>query len=223
MLRCEATTLAFVKQHLYFHSEHSRFAVDAGRHYDTIQRNLPGLKFISHLDVGHERGSLMVVVAGLIERNGRNKFTNVSYFVAVCKKTSKNKAVVMRKFHFDICGEAGGRRRQEAPVSHLQSPGSFHEYFTSLGCAESQFRQGYDWLSEPRIMFWPMSLALLIDLILHEFPNRESIVFRRDPIWRKLVRDNEALLLKPFHQLCFETIADRHNHQQTLADVLYVL
>src|SRR5205807_1724557 len=102
-----------------------------------------------------------LVVAGLIQRGEGQRFGNISYFLAVCQRKRKGNAVVMRKFHFDVC-DGAARRRQEQPVSHFQYCGSFHQYLADIGCTERQFEQMYHWLSEPRILYWPMSLALLV-------------------------------------------------------------
>ena len=66
----------------------------------------------------------------------------------------------------------------------------------------------HPWLSEPRIFFWPMSLALLIDMALHEFPDQNSAKFRAENYWRGLVRRQEALVLRPFYEKCVEVIRD---------------
>jgi hypothetical protein len=80
----------------------------------------------------------------------------------------------------------------------------------------------HTWLSEPRIFFWPMSLALLIDMALHEFPDQDSAKFRSDSYWRGLVRKQEKLILRPFYEKCVEVIRDTKEENRTLADAFYV-
>jgi hypothetical protein len=64
-----------------------------------------------------------------------------------------------------------------------------------------------------------MSLALLIDMVLHEFPDEGgSRKFRDRPEWRALVRRQEKLVLHPFYEKCIEIIADKHGRKKTLAD-----
>ncbi|MBE3039632.1 MAG: hypothetical protein IMZ62_12585 [Chloroflexi bacterium] len=78
------------------------------------------------------------------------------------------------------------------------------------------------WLSEPRLFFWPMSLALLLDAVLHDFPDMKSSNFRRTDEWRGIVRANEGLLLGPFARKCAEITSDRLGRRQVLADVFDV-
>ena len=74
----------------------------------------------------------------------------------------------------------------------------------------------HPWLSEPRILFWPMSLALLIDMALHEFPDQDSARFRGESHWRGLVRSQEALVLRPFCEKCIQVIKDTREENRTL-------
>jgi hypothetical protein len=94
-------------------------------------------------------------------------------------------------------------------------------YMTTIGCRQSQLNQMQPWLSEPRIFFWPMSLALLVDMALHEFPDQASAKFRAERSWRGLVREQEALVLRPFYVKCVEII-DARGQDRTLADAFYV-
>jgi hypothetical protein len=91
-----------------------------------------------------------------------------------------------------------------------------------LGCRAAQLDQMHARLSEPRIFFCPMSLALLIDMALREFPDQDSTKFRADSYWRGLVRDQEALVLRPFYGKCLDVITDTKGDGQTLAEAFYV-
>jgi hypothetical protein len=95
-------------------------------------------------------------------------------------------------------------------------------YMTTLGCRETQLEQMHPWLSEPRILFWPMSLALLIDMALHEFPDQRSARFRADSYWRGLVHNQEDLMLRPFCEKCVDVIVNGAGGSRTLSDVFYV-
>jgi hypothetical protein len=95
-------------------------------------------------------------------------------------------------------------------------------YMTTVGCRATQLDQMHPWLSEPRIFFWPMSLALLIDMALHEFPDQDSAKFRAESYWHGLIRKHETLVLKPFYAKCIEIIEDTKGENQTLADAFYI-
>src|SRR6266550_793446 len=43
------------------------------------------------------------------------------------------------------------------------------------------------WLSEPRLFSSPMSLALLVDMAFHEFPDQPSGKFRNTSAWKELI------------------------------------
>jgi hypothetical protein len=67
-----------------------------------------------------------------------------------------------------------------------------------------------------------MSLALLIDMVLHEFPDERSAKFRKNPDWRGLIRKQEALVLRDFCQKCVDVIDNTRGKNQTLAEEFYV-
>jgi hypothetical protein len=67
-----------------------------------------------------------------------------------------------------------------------------------------------------------MSLALLIDMAFHEFPDQASAKFRASNEWRNLVREQESLVLLAFLEKCVGVIHDQRGKKNTLADVFYV-
>jgi hypothetical protein len=93
---------------------------------------------------------------------------------------------------------------------------------SELGCRDEQLDHMHVRLSEPRIFFWPMSLALLIDMALREFPDQDSTRFREDSYWRGLIRKQETLVLRPFFEKCLAVIKNTRGENQTLADAFYV-
>jgi hypothetical protein len=92
----------------------------------------------------------------------------------------------------------------------------------NIGLTDAQLLSLHPVLSEPRIFFWPMSLTLLLDMALHEFPDAESTKFRAKTEWRHLVRESEQLVQRPFHQKCVEIITAGENSDLILADRFYV-
>ena len=136
----------------------------------------------------------------------------------VCRQDD-SKLQILRKFHFDAVAHADPNRNQTHPVFHLQYCGSLLPYLTDLGCTQEQLHEMHSWLSEPRILYWPMSLALIVDLTFREFPSDAGRRFRTDPRWQSIVRNNEALLLCKFHNCCLNIIK---GDKQTLAEVLYL-
>jgi hypothetical protein len=165
--------------------------------------------------------NLRLLVAATIEQQKNSTYGNISYALAVCRIRS-NHPSILRKFHFDITASADRNRRQEHPISHLQYCGGMIPFMGKMGLRQAQLQQMHVKLSEPRIFFWPMSLALLIDMAFHEFPDTKSAMFRGSPEWRGIIRKNEKLLLRPFYEKCVEVIVDTAKKNRTLADEFYI-
>ncbi|MBU1181717.1 MAG: hypothetical protein KKF00_06070 [Proteobacteria bacterium] len=117
----------------------------------------------------------------------------LTYYFMICD-TEK----VIRKFHFDYTPENISKNVSH-PVFHLQYPGDLSEHLQSLKLAHEHLECG---LSEPRIPFIPMSLALTINLLLKEFRNRETNSAVEDRTWRALIKTNENLLLSTYFKEC---------------------
>jgi hypothetical protein len=176
-----------------------------------------------------------LIVAGLIEQKTESTYGNISYLLAVGRLRStkplrsdslsgaKTHPSLLRKFHFDVTGNAADRprRRQQHPMCHLQYCGKLPPSMEDFGFRQSQLEQLHPKLSEPRIFTWPMSLALLVDLALHEFPDSKSL-FRKLPEWQNIIRKNEVFLLQPFYEKCVAIISSVKKQRKTLADEFYV-
>lgn len=238
LIESELTVLKHLRTDPYIKETHSQFARHASSYYDRNRDgHARGFEFVSYFNVWHaamrrhEPGSgkqgkrtpnVRLFVAARIELD-KGAFSNVTYCFAVCRIRSA-RITVLRKFHFDVTGASNksGRRLQQHPRCHLQYCGEMVPQMATMGCRETQLNQMHPWLSEPRIVFWPMSLALLIDMALHEFPDERSKKFREKPEWRGLVRKQEALVLRRFYQKCVDVIVDTRGNNRTLADEFYI-
>lgn len=238
LIESELSVLDYLRNDPYIKENHYQFAEAATRYYARSKVNYEwGFEFFSYFDMWHRpahrgklklarRGvpppNLRLVVASLIELN-KGVFQNVTYCLAVCRLRTKG-FPILRKFHFDITFAAGGTKRQSQahPSCHLQYCGTMLRGMADMGVLQSQLDHLNPWLSEPRIFSSPISLALLIDMAFHEFPNEPSRKFRDRPEWRDLIRKQETLVLKPFYQECLDVIIDKHDQKRTLADAFYV-
>lgn len=224
----EFKVLDYLSGDPYIADKHSVFLNDAKRYCTQGRRPTSGFQFQSYLDVYHsemprirkQEPNLRLVVAVIIERENVSLYGNISYVLVVCRIRSKHPSI-LRKFHFDINSGTDPNRRQQQPMSHLQYCGGVFPYLGKLGLQKAQLQQLHMKLSEPRIFFWPMSLALLIDMALHEFPDPRSEKFRATSEWRGIIRASEKLLLKPFYEKCVEVIVDTGSLNRTLADEFY--
>ena len=215
LIESELAVLDHLRNQPYIREIHSDFARHASAYYDRFRdKNSHGFEFVSYFDVHHTamhqtregNGRLgkpdpntRLLLAVRIELE-RQAFRNVTYCLTVCKIRSKQFSI-LRKFHFDVtvAGERTGRRTQQHPLCHLQYCGEMVPKMEEMGCRSTQLANMSPWLSEPRIFFWPMSLALLIDMAMREFPDERSIRFRSSNEWRGLVRKQENLVLRPFY------------------------
>lgn len=237
LTRSELSVLDHLRCNRYIKENHPQLAVDAEIYYPRNKGSRTGFEFNSYFDIWHapmRRGNATIgsrgkpkpnarlTVSALIEVRNR-AFTNVTYCLSVCRIRSTI-VTILRKFHFDVtvASKPTRRRLQHHPQCHLQYCGEMVPYMTTVGCRATQLDQMHPWLSEPRIFFWPMSLALLIDMALHEFPDQGSAKFRADNYWRGLVRRQEALVLRPFYEKCVAVITNTGGKNQTLADAFYV-
>lgn len=238
LIKSELDVLDHLRTDPYIKLNHSDFARHANSYFDRNRRSLSsGFEFVSYFDVCHAamhrtHGSngkpgkpnpntrLLLAVRIELEKQA---FSNVTYCLTVCRIRSKRFSI-LRKFHFDVtvAGERSSSRIQQHPRCHLQYCGEMVPKMAEMGCSSAQLDQMSPWLSEPRIFFWPMSLALLIDMALREFPDERSMKFRSSNEWRGLVRKQEKLVLRPFYQKCVEVILDTKGNNRTLADEFYV-
>lgn len=238
LIPSELSVLKYLMTNTYITQEHSTFAQDAKRYYNRNKSYHAGFEFFSYFDVCHsgmpgnragrssqmiQRRNLRLVVGALIELKNDRSYSNVSYCLAVCGIRAKHPSI-LRKFHFDVTttGGNGQARRQQHPVCHLQYCGEMIPGMKDMGCREEQLKQMHSSLSEPRVFFWPMSLALLIDMALHEFPDPYSLRFRESREWRGIVRNHESLVLRPFYEKCVQITGNAPGNDRILADEFYV-
>ncbi len=238
LIENELRLLEYLLGSTYIAAEHPRFVNDAKMYHSQYNYGRLGFRFVSFLDVAHAgmprakgsskkhgkpKANLRLIIAALVEQEEKTTYSNISYALVVTRLRS-NHPSILRKFHFDLTGfDADGQlRRQPHPLCHLQYCGEMIPLMGDMGFRAAQLEQMHANLSEPRLFFWPMSLALLIDMALHEFPDPDSNAFRATPEWRKIVRENEKLLLQRFYEKCVDVIADKGKRKRTLADEFYV-
>jgi hypothetical protein len=232
----ELGTLDLLSNDPYFAAEHGQFVADASAAYAQYSHRSRGFRFESLIDVSHKemRGAksidpatgrpkvnLRLLIGSLIDQKPNNAFENISYFLVV-SRIGSTPPTVLRKFHFDITPSAAGTRRQSHPLSHLQYCGKLTKRMEKLNYRPEHLKHMHYELSEPRVFFWPMSLALLIDLTLREFAEMSSYTFRQGAGWRNLVRRDEVLVLQKFHEECLAIIRNVASNRPTLSESFYV-
>lgn len=137
----------------------------------------------------------------IIPSNDGNRYNLITYYLAICRNEGGNNKT-LRKFHFDYA-EPKSSYRQPHPVFHFQQPGKLTHAMIEAGCDIEHLDP---WLSEPRLPYRPMSLALLINLIFIEFPEEKTDKCIKRKEWRSLIKINEELLLYPYYEQCYRFV-----------------
>jgi hypothetical protein len=204
----ELETLQYIKDSIIFHSYYATLANDASTNYFQLQ-NASSLKFISQMDICFDQRSRRIGNAyiGLDIGSRDDQYSQVSYTLAICSK-DRSRHRLLRKFHFDYA-LPGVPSRQPHPVFHLQYAGGLFGPLRDLNIQHAHLDA---WLSEPRLSFMPMSLALLINIVFKEFPDENAIKVIERAEWRELIRKNEKFLLVPYFKCC-------HNFMNALNDL----
>lgn len=240
----ENRVLAYLEGDTYILAEHPKFLSDVVQYRRQSFAGRKGFEFASYLDLFHSemprvRGegvsrrnrfpNIRLIVSVSIEQPTRNSFGNIVYVLVVCRIRSQNpdpaiaatNPLVLRKFHFDVTS-AVASQRQEHPISHLQYCGTMIPFMAVNGYPDSQLRQMHSKLSEPRLFFWPMSLAYLLEICFREFPDSRSKKFRETNEWRGLLHESERLIMHPFFSKCVDVIDNAAGSYSTLTDAFYV-
>ena len=218
LIKNECDTLRYLMNEPILNGYHPQFAQAARNLFYQTRKRLTHFEFESFFNVCHQsKDDLIVVVCGKVEPSGRKKYKHITYCMTVCRQ-QPNASGILRKLHFDVTSGEPLRRMQGHPICHLQYCGSFLPFLSTLGYAKQQMEPMHPWLSEPRIPYWPMSLALIVDLAFREFPSEAGSKFREKSEWQSIIRKNEALLLANFYSHCLAVIGARG---RTLAESFY--
>jgi hypothetical protein len=213
----ELKTLQHIKDNIVFQTYYSTLATDAYNSFPRLQ-NAASLNFASSFRICLNRGSGKIGLAhiGLIIRTKDDRYDQVSYSLAICSET-RGRYRLLRSFHFDYA-LPGDVSRQPHPVFHLQYAGAL---FGQLNILKIQHAHLDSWLSEPRLLSMPMSLALLINIVFKEFPDGNSVKVIERGEWRDLIRKNEKLLLVPYFKSCHNFMNAINNFGKLLTNDFY--
>jgi hypothetical protein len=234
LIRSETKAAEYLADNPYIKEVHADFARHASECYQRSRNSASGFEFSSHLDIWHTQmggrpnsarrpANVRLVLGSLVQLRGKRDYANITHCLCVLRLRAGGQYTILRKFHFDVTAgnEEPGGRLQRHPRFHLQYCGELLPYMKQLGVRTTQLKQLHPSLSEPRIFFTPMSLALMLDMTLREFPDPASAKFRATGEWRGIVREHESLVLLPFFEKCVEAIKQT-GPTETLADQFYI-
>lgn len=170
----------------------------ANIHYSVLaprkqSQSLP-IDFDSHFDLRIGRRTIRFHIGSLI----RSDYSQATYYLAICDyNKAEASCQIMRKFHFDY---DNGTEAKPHPMFHFQYAGKKPPGMGDHGKLYQAVLS--PWLSEPRLPYPPMSLALLLNCVFVEFSTEITIKISEDNKWRELVKTNETRLLEPYYSNC---------------------
>lgn len=196
----EINTLERIRNNPAFEKNFSQLVYDADdyltKNSKSIRKKIPAefnFAFQSRIDGITINNRLGTAHIGASMMAKKDNYEILTYYFMLCDSKK-----VIRKFHFDYT-PTNIEKRIPHPIFHLQYPGELSDHLLRLNLEHDHLECG---LSEPRIPFIPMSLALTINLILKEFRNEQTHNVIYDRTWRDLIKTNEDLLLRPYFINC---------------------
>jgi hypothetical protein len=113
--------------------------------------------------------------------------------------------MIRRKYHFDY--DENGQQNNH-PIFHLQYAGEitpglqeYTDHYENI-----MFPQ----ISEPRLLYPPMTLSLILNQLFWEFRCDITIKIIEDDLWKGIIKENEEIVLKPYFALC-KNFFDTHH------------
>jgi hypothetical protein len=195
----ERDTLQSLRNRLALYNLFSRAASDAAICLASADRY--GLAFATHWDLECPLPNCRVFVGAIVRReSNRDKILSMSHYMCVSEGRESVKRI-LRKFHFDYVAE-GAHRNNMHPRFHLQYGGTLPAPMQACGVQDEHIEPLLPFVEGPRIFFWPMTIALLMNTVFYEFPTIETNEIRKTSEWVSLVRKNERAVLVPFYELC---------------------
>jgi hypothetical protein len=214
IIDCEFDTLGFFKDNFFCYQELSRLANHSNAYYSANYKRdkKSGFNFESKFNIKVDGKDGIAHIGSLIELNDTDSIDRTTYYAAICQEEKPN--LLLRKYHFDYAPSAVPHRQ---PVFHLQYAGTLTPMLRKEDIDDEHL---FPWLSEPRLCYFPLSLALLINFILKEFPDDNNFKLIEHPDWRRLIKKNENLILGPFFKGC-QTFFSNNNTNKLFTNDFY--
>lgn len=187
VLKCERETLGFLKDDQTVQSHFYELANAADIYYYKTKdsKGIP-FRFESHFDISTKDWKGYANISSEIVPQDGNCFKSVSYNLTIYEK-NETSGKILRKFHFDYAPSRINHKNPH-PVFHLHYGGRLFGKLKNMKLTDNHLYPGFD---GPRLCYYPISLALLINFILMEFPDEINKKFLEKSEWRKLIRKNE--------------------------------
>lgn len=216
IINCEFETLEFLKNKAFCFQVLPILASDAYKHWcANYKRDRRfGFDFESSFNIKVDGKDGIAHIGSLIKLKDNDHLYTTSCFLAIRKK---DELKLLRKYHFDYAPSAA-LHRQPHPVFHLQYAGKLTQGLRDMKLDDIHLDT---WLSEPRLCYFPLSLALLINLIMMEFPDEKNGNLIERSEWRTLIKKNEDLILRPFFKGCQTFFSNNNTNNLFINDFYY--
>ena len=224
-LKCERETLIFLKDRPVVANQFPVLYNDVNRHYSFLSEAIknPGkvnFYFESEIEINlsPKKSKNRIGIANISVEivTKKDELKKISYNLAIIDK-SHNPSRILRKFHFDYDPPDSGHRYPH-PVIHLHYGGKLSKKLEDQGLTVDHLNIDMD---KPRLGYFPLSLALLINLVLVDFPDEKSIKLSGTPEWRNLIRKNEKIVLEPFFTNCHRFFSNKNKEKLFVNDFYY--
>lgn len=198
-VKLERKTLTRVRNELARYAVLRRAGDDA---YKCLVAKQPkGFDFATHWDVECPSRDCRVILGAIIRKApNHDKIVSMSHYLCIVEGREPVRRI-LRKFHFDYVNEADYRRGAH-PRFHVQYGGELTPAMKLMGVEDKHIQPLLPSVEGPRIFFWPMTLALLMNVAFYEFPTTDTDTIKRTSEWLSLLRENERIVLAPFYELC---------------------
>jgi len=111
-------------------------------------------------------------------------------------------------------------RDKVVPLFHLQYAGELTPYLEKDGFNLDNMESAF---SEPRIIHFPVTLALLLNMIFLEAEDEKIMTYLGDEMWINLVKKNEEFVLFKYYEECGNLIKlSKQNNSSFILDHYYV-
>lgn len=213
-IKNEKSTLAFLMRAPFLQNSFNEIAHCAEiSFYNLPQKNLKesDFSFGCNFNIEIENSIRKIAIEAIVRPN----FSLVSYVLSICEN-NETPFRLIRKFHFDYA--LPNKNESRKPIYHIQYGG---ELTPELRLLNTEIKDLQPWLSSPRIRYYPINLALLLDMVFNEFRSDETNGIINRPEWRNFIKNNEDTILKPFYNRIVNFLNSDHKSNNLLRDFYY--
>lgn len=179
--------------------------------------------FHGHFCIADDHDVRRVDIGARVILSSGGAYEEVSYFFAISGFEGNDKHI-LRKIHFDFEPLANRHQDEAKPSLHFQIAGTLPPPMELCGYTDAHLKHLAPFYEKPRIPALPFSLAILLNIIFHEFRGNDFIrKILDDSTWRGVVNAAERAVLLPYMKECYEFIVKSDRDELFVSHLLYGL